>query len=181
MARIVAATFETMPIARKAVRALRSAHWTEQDIEISGRDDGDGERRPGVVVSVDVKDDASEPELVRILNQAGARVVQCMDAERRARNRHPDSGPARTTPSRAGSARARVVYRIFPGGHGKWTVFDGEFGKVLSEFGDRNEAVAYATALAKRRKLAVVEIYRAGGVLQSSRMYASERHPAGAA
>jgi hypothetical protein len=74
-------------------------------------------------------------------------------------------------------AGAEILYRITPAGRGRWNVFEGGAGKLLSDFPTRDEAINYATALAATKQRAVVEIYRAGGELESSRAFAAPRRP----
>lgn len=64
-----------------------------------------------------------------------------------------------------------TLYRIVPGGHGQWHVFEGGAGKLLSGFSTRDQAINCATALAGNKPRAVVEIYRADGELESSRAF----------
>jgi hypothetical protein len=120
---------------------------------------------------------ASEADAVRILSQAGAAPVQSLEGEWQ-QGEWRDFNPV-SAPQQSGSSPdfPEIVYRIFPGGNGRWNVFEGDLGKLLSEFPDRQEAVDYATSLARTKKRGVVEIYRAGGVLQSSRVYSSSRQP----
>jgi len=129
----------------------------------------------GVMVAVNVGSVAPEPDVRRILGQAGAKPIQSLEGEWR-RGEWRDFDPV-SAPQQSGSPRnfPEIVYRIFPAGYGKWNVFEGDLGKLLSEFPDRQEAVDYATSLARTKKLAVVEIYRAGGVLESSRVYSASR------
>jgi len=123
----------------------------------------------GVMVAVNLDGGASEPEVLRILRDSGAEPVQVVDGEW-GDGQWRDFNPVSAAQPGA-SARAQVVYRIFPGGYGKWNVFEGDLDRLLSEFYGRQEAVDYATSLARTKKLAVVEIYRAGGVLESSRVF----------
>jgi hypothetical protein len=122
------------------------------------------------------------------LRESGADPVEALDGEWR-RGEWSDFDPVEPPHEAAGADSARgvpdrpqVVYRVFPGGHGQWNVFEGHQDKLLSEFPERQEALDYAASLASMKRLAVVEVYRAGGVLESSRVYSSndlrEQRPA---
>ncbi len=139
----------------------------------------DHERWPsGVMVAVNLEGGAAQTEVLRILRAWGGDPVQCVEGEWREggwRDFNPVSAPQSVNDASqdapAANSGSHVVYRIFPGGYGKWNVFEGDMGKLLSEFPDRQEALDYATSLARTKANAVVEIYRAGGVLESSRAY----------
>jgi hypothetical protein len=145
--------------------------------------EGESERRPssGVVVAVRADRAIGKDGAMRILRQAGADPVECIDGQWRggewtdfdpvapSHDAAQDAGAS----GRASFDRPQIVYRVFPGGHGKWNVFEGDLGKLLSEFPGRQEALDYAESLARMKELAVVELYRAGGVLESSRVYSN--------
>jgi hypothetical protein len=138
--------------------------------------EGDARHAAGVMVAVNVPGHAREREVADILSRNGAAPVEALEGEWRDGVwtdfnpvSAPGEAPARAAP--AEPATPQAVYRVFPGGHGHWNVFEGDLGKLLSEFAGREEAIDYAASLARMKSLAVVEIYRAGGVLESSRVF----------
>ncbi len=191
MVRIVTGRFETLAAAEKAARALREARCNDRDIELfsssppgqhgsfpAGKGLGENEAQQrrwpaGVIVAVKPGNEVQERDVLRILREAGAEPLQTVEGEWR-QGRGQDFDPV-SAPQASAEQRFHVVYRIFPGGHGKWNVFEGDMGKLLSGFPDRQSAVDYATSIARTKKNAVVEIYRAGGVLESSRAYSQLR------
>jgi hypothetical protein len=152
---------------------------------LSGLGNGGREQRrreSGVMVAVNA-DCAPENSIVDILKHAGANPVESLEGEWRQgewADFDPVEPPQESAPPHQGfGQRPQAVYRVVPGGPGKWNVFEGDLGKLLSEFPERQEALDYAASLARMKSLAVVEIYRAGGILESSRVY-SETDPLGA-
>jgi hypothetical protein len=136
----------------------------------SGKNEEPEERRPaGVVVAVHVAGCARETDIERILREDGAMLVEKLEGEWRG-GEWQDFDPV-APPQRAEDAAPEILYRIAPGGHGRWNVFEGGAGKLLSDFTTRDEAINYATSLAAAKRRAVVEIYRAGGELESSRAF----------
>jgi len=144
-----------------------------------GRGNAEERRRPaGVIVAVNVGDPTLEHDALEILERCGAAPVEAKDGEWHGgawTDFDPVSPPA---PGHNGGSERRpegelpqAVYRVFPGGHGHWNVFEGDLGKLLSEFDGRDEALDYAASLAQTKEVAVVEVYRAGGVLESSRVF----------
>lgn len=156
-----------------------------------GREGEDERRRPaGVIVAVDARREGMEARSMELLRQAHAERVEVTEGEWRQgewADFDPVAPPQSRQPAvnRSGAASGRadrpeVVYRVSPGGAGRWNVFEGDLGKLLSEFPQRDEALEYAASLARMKPLAVVETYRAGGVLDSSRVYSSDDRYAGA-
>jgi hypothetical protein len=144
---------------------------------------GEPRRAAGVMVAVNVARDLHEDEIAEILARNGAAPVEAREGEwsRGAwTDFDPVHGPAAQPSSErtAGTERTpQAVYRVFPGGHGRWNVFEGDLGKLLAEFDGREEAIDYAASLARMKNLAAIEIYRAGGVLESSRVFNNrDRH-----
>jgi hypothetical protein len=143
--------------------------------ETAGGEDRHG---AGVMVAVNVAGNHREKEISDILARNGASPVEAVDGEW-GRNGWADFNPVTSPASPPANAQSRIadttmpqaVYRVFPGGHGHWNVFEGDLGKLLSEFNDRDEAIDYAASLARMKSVAVVETYRAGGVLESSRVF----------
>jgi hypothetical protein len=161
--------------------------------------EGEHERRrpSGVMVAVNASS-LPEARIIETLRAGGADPVEAVDGEW-LHGEWTDFDPVepphdggRSDASTVSSADARaraaiahrpqVVYRVVAGGQGKWNVFEGDLGKLLSEFPERQEALDYAASLASTKSLAVVEVYRAGGVLESSRVYSDadpySSHPA---
>jgi hypothetical protein len=139
-------------------------------------------RRPaGVVVAVNLASPGAVAEIERILREDGALLVEKAEGDWRAGD-WQDFDPV-ATPHEADDdvdEHSEILYRIAPGGRGRWNVFEGGAGKLLSDFSTRDEAINYATALASTKQRAVVEIYRAGGELESSRAFAAPRRPGNA-
>jgi hypothetical protein len=148
-------------------------------------DDSETRRPAGVVVAVNMSARSSQDEVERILREDGASMVEKSEGDWRGgdwRDFDPVASPRDTDPDLSGEARTgesgtESLYRIAPGGRGRWNVFEGGAGKLLSDFSTRDEAINYASALASTKQRAVVEIYRAGGELESSRAFAAPRRP----
>jgi hypothetical protein len=144
--------------------ALRGLSSEEQDSP-------ETRRSAGVVVAVHVAPGTSESEVERILREDGAMAVEKAEGEWRA-GEWKDFDPVASP--EAPHESPEILYRIAPGGHGRWNVFEGGAGKLLSDFPSRDEAINYATAIASSKVRAVVEIYRAGGELESSRAFSNK-------
>ena len=138
-------------------------------------DDPDARRPAGVVVAVQVPPGTPEAEVERILKQDGASTVEKAEGEWGS-GEWQDFDPV-AAPQPVDQEPPEILYRIAPGGRGQWNVFEGGAGKLLSDFHGRDEAINYATALASAKPKAVVEIYRAGGELESSRAFSAPQGP----
>lgn len=152
-------------------------------------EDAEARRPAGIVVAVDARRDGVEHQALSILRQAGADPVETTDGEWHLGEWADFDPVAPPTPATSGegaapgrategatateTGRPEVVYRVSPGGGERWNVFEGDLGKLLSEFPSREEALEYAASLARMKTLAVVEVYRAGGMLESSRVFSS--------
>jgi hypothetical protein len=125
----------------------------------------DARRPAGVVVAVQLPPAVPEADVERILKQEGASSVEKTEGEWRAGEWRDFDPVASVQP--LGEEMPEILYRIAPGGYGRWNVFEGGAGKLL--------AIKYASTLASTKARAVVEIYRAGGELESSRAFPAPR------
>ena len=192
MTTIIAGTFDNLPKAQRAVQDLHVHGCRDDDIHVfhnnaSGQhgafpiggdemaDPPDARCPAGVVVAVQVPSGTPEAEVERILKQDGASTVEKAEGEWGS-GEWQDFDPV-AAPQPVDQEPPEILYRIAPGGRGQWNVFEGGAGKLLSDFHGRDEAINYATALASAKPKAVVEIYRAGGELESSRAFSAPQGP----